>query len=169
MQTSCINYAKLFCILSRFILIKIKIDTHRVELFMPLSLGQRIKALRELNGLSLEQLAELAGISASTISRYESDPDLVNPRMESLKAVAQALSVRTGYLMGEIEELEGIEPAKVAARESLTLFLAKRSLSERERNSFLRTIDCPGAPKTVGAWKAFEEMMHCFQGKKNGG
>ena len=71
-----------------------------------MTLAEKVDGLRREKGFSLEQLEQRSGLDISTLSRYGSK--VTNPRTESLRALAKALDVRVGYLMGEIPELEDI-------------------------------------------------------------
>ncbi len=55
------------------------------------NIGQKIKELRLLKGLTQEELAELTGLSVRTIQRIESGE--VDPRTYTLNALAEALGV----------------------------------------------------------------------------
>jgi DNA-binding XRE family transcriptional regulator len=64
------------------------------------SIAERLKKLRRDAGLSQEDLAAKAGLSASTVEQIEQGkkPD---PRMNTLRALAWALGVDYAALMGE--------------------------------------------------------------------
>lgn len=57
-------------------------------------LGSRIKAVRESRGLSIRDLAELAGINKSQIVRIESGRS--DPHYTTLLRIARALEVSVG-------------------------------------------------------------------------
>ncbi len=128
------------------------------------TLGKRIKGVREAKGFTLEYVAERSGVETSMLSRYESDS--VDPPSMKLKAIATALEIRAGYLLGEIAEYEEISPKEVALRESLRLFLANKSLPERKKKGYWRSVDLPQAPRTVQGWKELDELMHRILGRK---
>lgn len=58
------------------------------------ALGSRIKAARESRGLSIRDLAELAGINKSQIVRIESGRS--DPHYTTLLRIARALEVSVG-------------------------------------------------------------------------
>ena len=62
------------------------------------SIHSKLKIARQQNGLSLQRLAELAGISKLTVIRIESGKS--TPRRETLKRLAIALQVEPGELIG---------------------------------------------------------------------
>lgn len=58
------------------------------------ALGSRIKVVRESRGLSIRDLAELAGINKSQIVRIESGQS--DPHYTTLLRIARALEVSVG-------------------------------------------------------------------------
>src|SRR5258708_6792327 len=74
-------------------------------------LGARVKQARLAAGLSLRELADLAGISAMAISKYERDE--IKPSSDVLLRLAKALGVRTEYFFRQTAiEVEGVEYRK---------------------------------------------------------
>ena len=59
-----------------------------------LALGDRIKNIREIEGLSIRDLSELAGINKSQIVRIESGQS--DPHYTTLLRIAQALGITVG-------------------------------------------------------------------------
>ncbi len=66
-------------------------------------LSEKIKALRKEKGMSLEQLAELIGISRQTVHRYETGAITNIPR-DKVEALAYALGTTPASLMGWEDE-----------------------------------------------------------------
>ena len=65
-----------------------------------MTMGEKIKKLRESRGLTQKKLGELCGgISDSNIRKYESNKQ--NPKLETLKKIAEALQVAPADLMGD--------------------------------------------------------------------
>ena len=63
------------------------------------TIGDCLRAARETRGLTLEQAAELSGISKSHLSRLESSER--QPSVASLLALSDAYGVPVGALFGE--------------------------------------------------------------------
>jgi len=63
------------------------------------AVGRKISRLRKERGITLSKLAELAGISKSTLSAIESG--VTNPTISTLWAIADALNVPFGELLPE--------------------------------------------------------------------
>lgn len=61
-------------------------------------LGERLKIARIKKGLSQEQVAELVGIKAGTISSYETGN--VTPSVEILMKLASTFNASADYLLG---------------------------------------------------------------------
>ena len=57
-------------------------------------MGQRIKALREEHGLTLEQVGNAVGVGKSTVRKWETGI-IANMRRDKIAALAQVLSVST--------------------------------------------------------------------------
>ena len=70
------------------------------------SVGQRIRRMRKLRGLTIEQLAGLAQSSMGYISELENNPKR-SPSLKKLRAFAEALEIDEGALLGE-EKARGI-------------------------------------------------------------
>ena len=61
-----------------------------------MSIGQRIRDIRQIRNLSVSELAEKAGVSPSAVSRWEHDSR--SPAVEHLTKLEEALQVGHGYL-----------------------------------------------------------------------
>lgn len=66
------------------------------------TIGEYLRATREQRGLTLEQAAELSGISKSHLSRLESSER--QPSVASLLALSAAFGVPVGALFGETQD-----------------------------------------------------------------
>ena len=64
------------------------------------SVGQRIRRIRKLRGLTIEQLARLTQSSISYISELETNPKR-SPSLKKLRAFAEALEIDEGALLEE--------------------------------------------------------------------
>ncbi len=62
----------------------------------------RIREARKAAKLTQEELARTIGITHATLSRYESGA--INPPASQLQAIASALGVSVGYLLGQESE-----------------------------------------------------------------
>ena len=71
---------------------------------VPVSTGESVRIIRELQELSQNQLAELAGIPQSTISAIERDR--INLGVERAKSLARALKCHPAVLVFPGWEIE---------------------------------------------------------------
>ena len=60
--------------------------------------GKRLKELRKANGYTIEQFADMVGISKSTLGYYVNDKRM--PDIEILARIADTLNVNADYLIG---------------------------------------------------------------------
>lgn len=72
-----------------------------------MTFGEKLKELREQRGLFQKDLAEHIGVSATTISYYESGRK--KPQMDKLNLLAGYFGVTVDYLLGENKELSKLE------------------------------------------------------------
>lgn len=80
------------------------------ETAVPQTVGDRIKSLRKKKNLTLDQLAEQAGLSKSYLWELE-NKNPPRPSGEKLTGLARALDVTVDYLLGgdTAEDLETAE------------------------------------------------------------
>ena len=69
---------------------------------------EQIKAARMLLRLSVFELADLAGVSSSTIKRLESSTDYTKPRSETVLRVQSALEIQGIEFLGTADESPGV-------------------------------------------------------------
>lgn len=81
-----------------------------------LTFGQYIVQLREKHGYSQRKLAEIAGVTNSTISRIEADT--VNPDPDTLEKLSKALNVEKSLLLTKCGYSEIPEEFIVIARKT---------------------------------------------------
>ncbi len=68
-----------------------------------MTIGERIKEKRLEKRMSLERLANAAGVARQTIYKYENNL-ITNIPTDKIEAIAKVLNVSPGYLMGWDEE-----------------------------------------------------------------
>lgn len=69
-----------------------------------MTIGERIRELRQQKGLTQKQLGDKCEMADSAIRRYESDRG--NPTLDTLKRIAEALEVSTFSLLDSTEYCE---------------------------------------------------------------
>ena len=87
----------------------------------PLLLGARLRHLRRLKGLTLEEVARAVDVDKAHISRIENN--LKTPSIAILAQLARALGVSIGHLLGETLDKEEIKVtrAEQLGRQALNL------------------------------------------------
>lgn len=96
-----------------------------------MSLGKRLRQLREERDLYMTDLAPIIGVGKSTISGYENDKK--RPKMATLKKLADFYGVTVDYLLDREEETE--LPAYI-------MKIAKdiNNLPEHRKDEFVATV-----------------------------
>lgn len=68
-----------------------------------MEISGRIKHLRQLRGMTLDEIAKIVGVSNATVSRWETG-EIKNIRSEKFEALANALNTTTAYLRCLIDD-----------------------------------------------------------------
>ena len=97
---------------------------------MQISISKLVNQKRLAQGLTIERLAERAGVSISLISRIERG-EIDNISLNKLQAIADALNIRMGEFFGD-EHLSGIH--------TLDLLNYLRALPENKREAVAESI-----------------------------
>lgn len=71
-----------------------------------LTMGQKIKYLREKHNLTLEQVGDAVGVGKSTVRKWENGI-IANMRRDKIAGLAKALHTTPAYLMGWEESPSG--------------------------------------------------------------
>ncbi|MBR2593331.1 MAG: helix-turn-helix transcriptional regulator, partial [Firmicutes bacterium] len=72
-----------------------------------MNIGEKIRAIREKEGFSLGELANMTGINKSTLHRYETGKTAKIPP-EAINIVEKSLNLPIGYLSGNDYRLKAI-------------------------------------------------------------
>lgn len=124
----------------------------------PVSVGERIKTRRESLDMSLNQLADAAGISKSALHDLETKPN-VRPTAEVLYNIAEALDTTVAFLLGRKRNPMSDE-ASIEIPKSLEEFARKAHLTEEEK----RRLACikyrdRQPPQTAADWQFIYEAI----------
>lgn len=102
--------------------------------------NRRIREEIARQNITMTDLAKMSGLNRSTISRYCSDK--VEPKPEAITAIAKALKVSPGWLMGLNESKENVpqtvKPVKLSLTE-IELIADFRACSSEDK---LNLIEC---------------------------
>ena len=96
------------------------------------SFGEFIEKLRKGKNLSQRKLADLAGVTNSTISRIESD--LVVPDLETIEKLSSALKIEKALLLSKVGYLDIPEDFILIARKT-------GELSQEDRAKIFHTMN----------------------------
>jgi len=99
-----------------------------------MGVGQVIKRLRSRKGISQEDLAEKAGVSAGNVSDIETKDR--TPRLETLDKIAKVLETTSEAILKEAGAMPAEEPEEVTVLTSRI-----RELDERDRRIVQRLVD----------------------------
>jgi transcriptional regulator with XRE-family HTH domain len=129
------------------------------------SVGQRLRAARERVGLTLDQTAELSGMSKAHLSRLESAER--QPSIAALLSLSDALGTPVSVLLGENQDSSTLAISTEAAPRHLSKGLSIAPCSGFEGSTALEalriTVD-PNRPLTPPAQHRGEEWLYVLKG-----
>lgn len=73
-------------------------SVHNIKLYPDATIGETIRKIREMSGLSQKDLAEKADISQQHLSKIESDNS--DPAFKTIERIAEALNIGVSKLTG---------------------------------------------------------------------
>lgn len=112
-----------------------------------MTIGNRIKSLRESKGITQTELAELIGTTKQNIYKYENGI-ITNIPSDKIELIAQRLSVSPAYLMGWEDE-QPTEPQEPAEHEL--------SKNEREMIEIFKDLTETQQGELIGRAKVMQE------------
>jgi len=138
------------------------------------AVGERIRKLRELKGLSLDDVSQRTGLSEEVLRDIETDA--VAPPLGTLTKLARALEMKMGYLLTSVEPKpyaitrkdERKPVSRHAAEQQRKYGYSYLSLSpgmrDRSMEPFLVTL-APGAEEMPGSVHEGEEFIFVLEGE----
>lgn len=109
-------------------------------------LSRRIRDLRAMHGLTLEEVAQEVGVGRSTIRKWETGM-IENMRRDKIAKLAKALHTTPGYLMGwddnpsPAPELVAKTPAEDFTDDEVELVHKFRALDDRGKAAVLTILN----------------------------
>ena len=97
----------------------------------PRDFAGRLRAARELKGLSQAELAAKARLQPSAVSHFETGRRA--PSFENLRGLADALDVSTDYLLGRQDAVGAAGPGAEQLFRNLSKHISKMSASDQEK------------------------------------
>ena len=99
---------------------------------MEKNMAQRIKALRQEKGLTLEQVADVVGVGKSTVRKWETGM-IANMKRDKIADLAKALGTTPEYLMGWDEQKSSPSEPALTEGEKLLLDLFNRVPEDQQQ------------------------------------
>lgn len=140
-------------------------------------IGEKIKNLREMKNLSLEEIAERSGMSMTQISRIEENQEF--PSLAPLIKIARVLGVRLGTFLDDQEELGPVICRKESINEkdginfsnnakaihkNMSYFALSQDKSGRHMEPFLIDIQPSKEADFVFSTHEGEEFIYVLEG-----
>ena len=95
-------------------------------------MAQRIKALRQEKGLTLEQVADVVGVGKSTVRKWETGM-IANMKRDKIASLAKALGTTPEYLMGWDKIKKSPSEPSLTEGEQLLLNLFRQIPEDQQR------------------------------------
>ena len=95
-------------------------------------MAQRIKALRQEKGLTLEQVADVVGVGKSTVRKWETGM-IANMKRDKIASLAKALGTTPEYLMGWDEQKSSPTELELSEGEKVLLDLFNRVPEDQQQ------------------------------------
>ena len=124
-----------------------------------MKMGEKIKNLRKQKNISLRELAQITGLSKTTLSDLEKDAK--NPSLETLEKIAVAFEMTPAELL---KETDSTEELMESAKNSSSEILAGLSKSGELLKVLYRAKDAP--KETMDQMAVFLDTLLTTQGYK---
>lgn len=133
-----------------------------------LNSGDRIRQLREQLGLTQDEVANIVGVSKSTVSKWESG-HIENMKRDKISLLAKALNVSPLYIMGLDDSLSEPDPSTEEKNEmsDLDAFLNMQKLDDTIRQNAENTYIIHGSQGKGSVVKAISKDKCILAGNGN--
>jgi transcriptional regulator with XRE-family HTH domain len=131
-----------------------------------MEIGKRINLRRKELGLSLRELGDLAGVTASFLSQIENDQ--VSPSLNSLQSISTALKVPIFYLLNEGTNgnvVRATERTKVFFPDSKIGYDLLTSDFSKQMMSYIIQMEPHATRVAMPLSKSTEQWMHVISGR----
>lgn len=134
------------------------------------SIGEKIRALRQEGKLSIQKLADRSGVSPAGI--YKIEINEMTPSITTLMKIAGALGKRVSYFIEENEEVKNVEFVPSGGRRTAYNKVSKikveniaARLEDCKMYSGIMTIKKGGGTGSEPVAHIGEELIFCLQGE----
>ncbi|MCM0595198.1 helix-turn-helix domain-containing protein [Weissella uvarum] len=121
-----------------------------------MTLFERTKKISGDRGMSLQKVAEDAGLSKNTIYKWKNNEQ--QPRRVTVKAVAEVLGVSVDYLLGNTDEMHPKQSNAVTEKIDL------RKVDDSERDDL---ISAGGRPISDEDWEIIKAVLAKYPRKED--
>ncbi|MDR0349451.1 MAG: XRE family transcriptional regulator [Tannerella sp.] len=140
-------------------------------------IGEKIRGLREMKNLSLEEVAQRAGLSTIQIERIESNEEL--PSLAPLIKIARVLGVRLGTFLDDQQEIGPVICRKTSMSEkdgisfsnnaktvhkNMSYYALSQDKSGRHMEPFLIDVQPAENPEFIFSSHEGEEFIYVLKG-----
>ena len=127
-----------------------------------MELGERIRALRELRGISQGELSKRSGVSRAYVWQLESANHSLGYKI--LKRLAAALEIPLPFLVDD-QLWANKTPKQIASRGGLALYLESADVSEVEKTSLSIVAEKagPNLPRDLDGWRVVHEAFKVWR------
>lgn len=126
------------------------------------AIAQRIRQRRMELGLSLQDVADITGMSKSTLQRYESG-SIRNIPLQKLGILATALQTSADWILGWCKAPDDITPIDVNFRKFIqTLGFTVRSRPGYSSRIYLDGYEIGSAPITKAEYEQFRDSISAY-------
>ncbi len=132
-----------------------------------ISLGAKLRSIRDERGLSQRELAQRAGLSANAISLIERDEN--SPSVATLQSLASALHIKISYFFDN-DETQQVLHVKAESRPSIASYGVRiegigRELDHQEIEPFRITLEPHSEIGNRQVVHTGHEFVYCLQGQ----
>lgn len=110
------------------------------------TIGYRISKARRYKDMNQKELAQKAGITEASLSRYENG--IREPRSQALRNISDALEVSTDYLLGFSDEMD-IKDNKLSDKSPEDIEEIMKEVEERISQAGIMFSGEPATPEAV--------------------
>ena len=137
---------------------------------LTVSIGEKIRALRQEGKLSIQKLSDRSGVSPAGI--YKIEINEMTPSITTLMKIAGALSKRVSYFVEESESVKNVEFVPRGSRPSAYNKVSRikveniaARLEDCKMYSGIMTIKKGGGTGDEAVVHIGEELFHCLEGE----
>ncbi len=126
------------------------------DIFKSKTIGERIKAIREENGMTQTELADAIGTTKQNIYKYENNI-VTNIPSDRIEAIARIFKITPAYLMGWTDDAVRKDIGSIIANRRKLLEISIEQLAEDDPR-FMNLLTLYHSLNDMGKEKAIERL-----------